>query len=85
VCFEILYIHQLQKIFAARCKIIERENNNNGNQESSEEAREEGRKEDRKKEVAAPPTKGNTSGERFKRSPDVFLGADVFLEKGLHW
>jgi hypothetical protein len=70
VRLEILYIHQLQKSFAARCKIIERENNNNGNQESSEKAREEGRKE---KEVAAPPTKGNTSGERIQRSPDVFL------------
>ena len=43
------------------------------------------RKEDRKKEVAEPPTKGNTSGERFQRSPDVFLGTDVFLGKGLHW
>jgi len=84
VRFEILYIQQLQKIFAGRCKIIERENNNNGNQESSEEAREEGRKEDSEKEVAAPPTKGNTSGERIQRSPDVFLETDLFLEKGIN-
>jgi len=66
---KLLYIHHLQKSFADRCKIIERENRTHGNQESKE-AREEGRQE---KEVAAPPTKGNTSGERIQRSPDVFL------------
>jgi hypothetical protein len=74
VRLEILYIQHLQKSFAGRCKIIERENNNNGNQESSKKAREESRKEE---EVAAPPTKGNTSGERIQRSPDVFLGKGI--------
>jgi len=50
---------------------------------AARKAREEGRKEE---EVAAIQPKGNTSGERFQRSPVCFLGQGlVFLGKGLHW
>jgi hypothetical protein len=56
-----LYIHQLQSILQGQCKIIERENRQNGNQESRQKGtREEGSKESSKEgckeEVAVGPT-----------------------------